>query len=316
MPEPEKTDRTERVSPYAMETRAMAYFREIARVGTFAGAAANLYVASSAIARQIDLLEASVGTRLLDRGRHGVTLTPAGEILRDYAERAVAAIEATRSMLPHADTELRGRVRIATIEAAGTMVLTQVGAALADRSPHASLLVDVVGSHEVSSRVAEGDADLGVAFGPPSRSDVAVSAQFPSPLGVVMREDHALAGRDGVSVRELSGARVALPESNFGIRQEIERSTHEAGVALNTVLESNSLSFLLETVSARNDVVTFMPEMMVTPQRPKLVFVPLKGRRLNSTRISIISGLAVRSPLVDFTLGALHDAMRTATRSS
>ena len=57
---------------------ALRAFREIAQAGSFSAAALSLGYTQSAISRQIAALEAAVGHRLFDRGRQGVTLTPAG----------------------------------------------------------------------------------------------------------------------------------------------------------------------------------------------------------------------------------------------
>lgn len=70
-----------------MYSRQIESFIETANAGSFTRAARGLYIAPSSLIQQIDLLERRLGITLFDRGRRGVTLTPAGESLyRDAVE--------------------------------------------------------------------------------------------------------------------------------------------------------------------------------------------------------------------------------------
>jgi LysR family nitrogen assimilation transcriptional regulator len=68
-----------------MDLRQLGYFISIAEHGGFAAAARARYISQSALTRQVQLLEEEIGAKLLDRTSRGVTLTHAGEILRDRA---------------------------------------------------------------------------------------------------------------------------------------------------------------------------------------------------------------------------------------
>lgn len=72
---------------------ALRVFREIAQAGSFSAAALSLGYTQSAISRQVAALEATVGHRLFERGRQGVTLTSAGARLLTSAIRALDEID-------------------------------------------------------------------------------------------------------------------------------------------------------------------------------------------------------------------------------
>ena len=67
----------------------LEHFRVLARAGSYARAASELPLSQPALSRSIASLEAECGTRLVDRerGRAGVTLTPAGVALLDEADQ-------------------------------------------------------------------------------------------------------------------------------------------------------------------------------------------------------------------------------------
>ena len=62
-----------------IDAHRLAVLREVARAGSFAGAAAVLHHTPSAVSQQIAALERGAGVVLVQRSTRGVTLTePAG----------------------------------------------------------------------------------------------------------------------------------------------------------------------------------------------------------------------------------------------
>jgi LysR family glycine cleavage system transcriptional activator len=71
---------------------ALRAFEATARLASFKGAAAELFVTSTAISHQVRQLETHLGVRLLDRGPRRVALTPEGRILHEAATTGFAEI--------------------------------------------------------------------------------------------------------------------------------------------------------------------------------------------------------------------------------
>ena len=84
-----------------VELRHLAALEAVAYEGSFRAAGARLGYAQPAISQQIAALEAAVGTRLVERrrGRGGVALTEAGELLLGYAAEIAARLRAARAEL-------------------------------------------------------------------------------------------------------------------------------------------------------------------------------------------------------------------------
>src|SRR5262245_60426628 len=78
-----------------MELRHLRYFHAVATVLSFSRAAESLRVAQPALSRQIADLEQELGVVLLNRDRHRVSLTPAGQsFLRETDLLLAHAVEA------------------------------------------------------------------------------------------------------------------------------------------------------------------------------------------------------------------------------
>jgi DNA-binding transcriptional LysR family regulator len=70
---------------------------EVARRGSFSGAADELSYTQSAVSQQIATLEAETGMTLLERHARGVRVTAAGQALVEHAEGILARLEAAEA---------------------------------------------------------------------------------------------------------------------------------------------------------------------------------------------------------------------------
>ena len=70
-----------------MELRHIRYFKAVAEEKSFTKAAEQLAIAQPPLSRQIQDLEAELGTTLFVRTPHKVTLTEEGELFLQYANQ-------------------------------------------------------------------------------------------------------------------------------------------------------------------------------------------------------------------------------------
>ena len=61
-----------------MELRQVKHFLAVGETGSITAAAKRLRLTQPALSRQMKALEEELGTALLERGAHSITLTPAG----------------------------------------------------------------------------------------------------------------------------------------------------------------------------------------------------------------------------------------------
>lgn len=68
-----------------MTLQQMRYFIAVAQNLSFSKAAQQNFVSQTAVSQQIKLLEEELCTQLLQRTRHSVALTSAGQVFYEYA---------------------------------------------------------------------------------------------------------------------------------------------------------------------------------------------------------------------------------------
>ncbi|MBQ9043952.1 MAG: LysR family transcriptional regulator [Eggerthellaceae bacterium] len=76
-----------------MQVESLRYFIELARAGSFYGAAKSTFISQQGLNKAISSLESELGYKLVERSRRGVRLTSEGEVVLRYAKRIVGSYD-------------------------------------------------------------------------------------------------------------------------------------------------------------------------------------------------------------------------------
>lgn len=139
-----------------------SYFLAIARHGSFRKAALEIGVSPSALSHSLRGLEERLGVRLLNRTNRSVTLTSAGEELRDAIVDPFNRIDQARDALNRFRDTPAGRIRLNVAADAAALLLSPVMPEFMDRYPDVE--VDIVSSNRMVDVVASG-FDAGIRYG-------------------------------------------------------------------------------------------------------------------------------------------------------
>lgn len=277
-----------------IESTAVRYFRVVTESGSIKQAAASLRIAPSAISRQVQGLEEELSVKLFERGARGMVLTDAGHVLYRYAIENRNQLDGLRSQVEEFDSLRRGQVKIATVEGMLSTFLPDFFVDLAGAYPGIGLSVTAVGSRDVAEMVGQNEVDLGLVFGRAPRRDLIELGRMRQPVCLITSPNHPMVGPNSYAMKDIAGLRVILPDTSFGIRQEVDKACARANMRLEMCSETNSLAFA-QVVAARTDLATFMPMVSVKTfiDAGTLVAIPLRERRLEATQVTLVQ-LAAR----------------------
>ena len=73
-----------------MQVENLRYFIELAKAGSFYGAAKNTFLSQQGLNKAITSLESELDVKLVERGRRGVRLTSEGEAFLRHARHIVS----------------------------------------------------------------------------------------------------------------------------------------------------------------------------------------------------------------------------------
>ena len=142
-------------------------FVTVADTRHFRVAAERLNRTQSAVSLQVKRLEAAIGTRLFERNRRMVRLTPAGEDLRGYAGRMLRLNDET--LAAFGMPALRGRVRLGATDTS-MCFLPPIPARFAGELPLVEMEIRCDRSWEALDALEAGDLDLALVTQPCGRA--------------------------------------------------------------------------------------------------------------------------------------------------
>jgi DNA-binding transcriptional LysR family regulator len=137
-------------------------FLRVAATGSFSAVAAERGVTQPAISRQITALEQQLGTRLVERSTHAVTLTEEGRDLLARAQDLVDMAETLQNSVGRRRGAPVGRVRLSVPVPLGLALSSQIGRLLHRCK---ELSIDLVLRDRTSDLIEDG-LDLEVRVGP------------------------------------------------------------------------------------------------------------------------------------------------------
>ncbi|MFL6604748.1 MAG: LysR family transcriptional regulator [Steroidobacteraceae bacterium] len=134
--------------------QAYLAFTETVKHGNFAGAAREMGLSASAVAKSVSRLETDLGVRLFHRTTRQVTLTSDGQELHERCKHITDEIEALRNDAAGARSEPSGTLRISVPVVIGRQIAVPALAELARRYPR--LAMDVAYSDRYADLIKEG----------------------------------------------------------------------------------------------------------------------------------------------------------------
>lgn len=220
--------------PVNLPTNLLRSFVAIVDTGSMLNASEKVFVTQSALSLQIKRLEELLQQPLFHRDGRRLTLTPAGDLMLDYARKvltlhdeAVAAVTAG---------QFSGPARIGMVQDFAEMLLSGLLAQFAELHPEAQIYSRVAGTAELLALLERRQLDIVLGYGVPGDA-AAVSHAAMTWFG-----DAALAGRDVIPL--------AVLEQPCRFREAAIRALEDAGRAWRITVETPNLTTLRAAVQA------------------------------------------------------------------
>jgi DNA-binding transcriptional LysR family regulator len=230
-----------------MELAELNVFLTVAAERSFSRAAARLHRTQPAVSQAVRRLEQELGESLFDRSSKDGSLTDAGLVLREHAERLMRmAGEAEHAVRELRDLQ-RGRVLIGANEAA---VHTLLPIIREFRERHPGVQVDVrrVPSRQVGAEVLQGGLDFGVVTFQPALRGLAVLPLGRDELVMLVHPGHPLARRRQVTLAEFARQTVIAHNDPSPARERVLRISEERHIPINILVALPSLDGIKRAV--------------------------------------------------------------------
>jgi DNA-binding transcriptional LysR family regulator len=282
-----------------LDLRKLRYFVTVADTLHFGRAAEQLHIAQPVLSRQIRALEHDLGTPLLTRDSHGVTLTDAGRQLMADAGPLLGAADAARRRVTDAARSSR---RLMIGFRAGIAVAPAVQQ-FARRHPDVIVDVQRIEADEQAAMLLDGRIDLGYVRLPVDETGLRVVPLFTEPRVAVLPAGHRLAGKEEVTEADLAGEPLLWQGDTS--TQPTRRPHPNAGYLVRGVDET------LEHVAAGRGISFLARSATHFSTHPDIAYVPV--RDLEPEQVCLAVSTSHNSPVIDdFVIAAQAAAEITA----
>lgn len=288
---------------------------ECARGGSLTAASRELGITPAAASAMLKKLEARLGVRLAERSTRALRLTPAGERLRDYAQRALELLDEGVALLSEggADdagsgrgaTALRGRIRVSASSDLTRRVMLPLLDEFLDRHPGVELQLQV---GDALQDVVRDEVDLALRYGELADSRLVARKLHDGRRLLVASPDYLARHGRPMHPGELAGhecirfkigerlerewrfwRRDALQAAPLDVTVQGRRSADDGGIAHQWALEGRGLTYKSELdirdSLASGALVEVLPDWVGRPMplhavMPSQRFLPLRLKAL------------------------------------
>lgn len=288
----------------------MRYFLEVAQAGSVNQAAARLFVAASAVSRQIAKLEDGLGTPLFERQRQGMALTAAGQRLAGHLRNTVLdagqVIDEVRSL----GGQAAGRVRVCCTEGFASGFMQRLMGSFQAAAPSAGIELHVGTPEEVSQRLLRGESDIGLKYVVAPEAGLHVEHAAPAPVLAVMRPAHPLARRRVVELAQAVRHPLLVGSPGMTARQLLDLACSAKGLQYRPLFVSNFSSVMLPLMRTQDILLSGRLTVAHLIEAGEVVARPFDEPMLQQRRLQALT-LEGRTlpPLVSSFLRHMVDSM-------
>jgi DNA-binding transcriptional LysR family regulator len=190
----------------------------------------NLALASAS--GRIRKMEELAGVPLLERGRRGVMLTPAGRAFVHHARLVLQQVEHMKGELSEFAGGRKGRVRMQANASALSEFLPEVFKEFLANHPGIDIDLEENSSYEIVRSVAEGFVEIGIVADIVDFADLEAFPFATDRLVVVMPRHHPLAGQRSLAFRSLLDHEFVGLAATNALQQHIGQRAIQAGKPL------------------------------------------------------------------------------------
>ena len=234
----------------------------VVNCGSFSRAAEALGYTQSAISQSVAALEDELGVSLLERSRHGVTLSADGALLYPDILAICDAESGLSDRISAIQNVLIGTVRIGSFTSISCHLLSKVIALFNPKYPGITFEVMHGYYQQIRDWILSGTVQLGFVL-LPAPPELEVIPLSPEPLMAILPLDHPLARLKRIPIRTLCQEKFVLLEEGYmeeiapvftaaGIAPQVAYRTTDHYTILSFVEQGLGVSILPQRVLARN----------------------------------------------------------------
>jgi DNA-binding transcriptional LysR family regulator len=263
-----------------MNIQAIRLFLHIVRRGSLASAADELNMSPSAASRVLSGLERSTGLKLFSREGQRLRPTREGEQFCHECHRALVAVDELPRAARRLASGAQARLKFSTSSRLATVLAIPAIERFARSYPDVEIDFEVLRVQDIDHVRAGVEFDIALAAPVPTGIPaIDVEPLFEFPAAVIMRRDHALAGRGFLRIADLAGHRLVATAMGTA-RDELEAGFKAEGMEARPLYTVSSIEVGCRLVTGTGAAFIADPLVLLTGAQDRLAVVPFKPLRM------------------------------------
>jgi DNA-binding transcriptional LysR family regulator len=267
-----------------MADRRLQVFHAVAKQLSFTKAAEVLFMTQPAVTFQIKQLEEHFNTRLFDRGHGRISLTPAGDLVLQYAEKILGLSSEMDVRLGEMTGEIGGSLLVGASTTIAEFMLPRILGEFKSQYPNVRPRLVVANSEAIETRVAEHTLDIGFIESPSHQPNLQTEICCDDELVVICSPKFPLAKAKEISPAQLVEHPYVSREPGSGTREFTDSYLRKVNVSpedMQLVMELGSpiaLNGVVETglgfaIASRISVAKAqrLGDLVAIPLKPRLI---------------------------------------------
>lgn len=254
----------------------------VAEEKSFSRAAKILHKTQPAISQAIRRLEAEIGETFFDRTSKEGILTPAGEIMLDYARQMLNLRRSAKTAIKDLRELHHGKVTISANEHT-VFYLLPVIEEFKKRHPLIKVHIQRGVASRIPKEILAREVELGVISFKPNDSSVKAVPVKTDELVLIVSPKHSLAAKKSVSVNDLGYESFIAHNAPSPYREQVINKFQKHNIKLNIAVEMPSLEAIKKLVLAGAGVA-LVPKLTAQSEIETGVLVGLSVKELKLVR--------------------------------
>jgi len=251
----------ERLPASSMPTlRQLQFLTALRAEGSFVAAAEAVGVTQPTLSAGIKELEGALGATLVERGRSGAVLTPAGEEAAERASRAISEVEELVRAVNAAGKPFSGAFRLGAIPTIAPFLLPRALPLLRERFPQLRLLMREDLTARLMDALRARTLDAAIIALPYSAPGIATAPIADDEFLLLTPLGHPLTHRNDLAPEHLKGEEVLLLEDGHCLREHALSVCNLGPGRRSAEVGATSLHTLVQMVSGGMGV-TLLPKI-------------------------------------------------------
>lgn len=226
-----------------MSDRRLQVFHAVARLLSFTKAAEVLHMTQPAVTFQIRQLEDQFDTRLFDRTHNRVSLTEAGQVVYEYAEKIFELYGEMENAIREMTDDISGSLTIGASTTISEYMLPSLLGDFKAKNVDVKLRLRVSNTEGIVSMVENNVIDLGVVEGPVTNKNLLVEVCRTDEMVLIVPPHHDLAKLERATAKDLAKYPLICREEGSGTREVMVEYLYSQGMdkhSVNNCLELGS----------------------------------------------------------------------------